>query len=160
MYHCFNISSRGSRAISNRRSDRLVDKSFFVFSGSGAGILLRGISPISGTDRMAILRNSKPTANSKSRSIRTFKDHELSNGPSKFCMAFGLNREHNKHSICSWKGLWIEDNDETEDITIVECPRIGIDSAGPEWAMKPLRYYILGDKSVSKIDKKAEAGLR
>ncbi|XP_018314358.1 DNA-3-methyladenine glycosylase [Mycetomoellerius zeteki] len=57
------------------------------------------------------------------------KPHELCNGPSKLCMAYQLNKQHS---------------------------RIGIDSCGPEWANKPLRYYIYDNKSVSKRNKKAE----
>lgn len=61
--------------------------------------------------------------------------------------------------MCTWKSLWIENDTATEDVKIVKCSRIGIDSAGPEWANKPLRYYIYGNTSVSKRDKKAESEL-
>lgn len=88
------------------------------------------------------------------------KLHELCNGPSKLCMAFDITKEHNKYSMCSYKGLWIEEDSEQNQFTVVSCPRIGIDSAGPEWSKKPLRFYILDNKSVSKIDKKAEAELK
>ncbi|XP_018355533.1 PREDICTED: DNA-3-methyladenine glycosylase-like isoform X4 [Trachymyrmex septentrionalis] len=65
---------------------------------------------------------------SKTRKV-DLKPHELCNGPSKLCMAYQLNKQHS---------------------------RIGIDSCGPEWANKPLRYYIYDNKSVSKRNKKAE----
>lgn len=42
---------------------------------------------------------------------------------------------------------------------VVACKRIGIDSCGPEWANKPLRFYELGSKSVSVRDKRAEEAL-
>ncbi|XP_046750752.1 DNA-3-methyladenine glycosylase-like isoform X2 [Diprion similis] len=149
MYHCFNISSKGD----------------------GSGVLIRALAPIEGMDQMTEFRNlplpgSKPKQGvdgAKKLAKKNFKVHELSNGPSKFCIAFALSRDHTKYSACEWRGLWIEDDEENDGagvIEIVECPRIGIDSAGPEWAMKPLRFYVLGDRSVSKVDKKAEAELR
>lgn len=52
--------------------------------------------------------------------------------------------------------MWIEEDPQKQDYKIICCPRIGIDSAGTEWANKPLRYYIFGNDSVSKRDKKAE----
>ncbi|XP_046490543.1 putative 3-methyladenine DNA glycosylase [Neodiprion pinetum] len=148
MYHCFNISSKGD----------------------GSGVLIRALAPIEGMDQMTEFRNlplpgskSKQGVDRPKKSAKNFKVHELSNGPSKFCIAFALSRDHTKYSACEWRGLWIEDGEENEGdgvIEIVKCPRIGIDSAGPEWAMKPLRFYVLGDRSVSKIDKKIEAELR
>ncbi|XP_012262224.2 DNA-3-methyladenine glycosylase-like [Athalia rosae] len=129
MYHCLSISSKGE----------------------GSVALIRALSPIEGADLMAEFRNAKL------KNTKTYKLHELSNGPSKFCIAFGLTRDHNKYSVCDWRGMWVEDNPENENIQIVSCPRIGIDGSGPEWALKPMRYYILGEKSVSKSNKNAEA---
>lgn len=89
---------------------------------------------------------------------KIFKTHELTNGPAKLCMAFNIKKEHTKYSLCSWKGMWIENStiENTECIKIVKCTRIGIESVGSEWASKNLRYYIFGNSSVSKRDKKAE----
>ncbi|XP_033214785.1 DNA-3-methyladenine glycosylase-like isoform X2 [Belonocnema kinseyi] len=134
MYHCFNISSQGD----------------------GTAVLIRGLEPLEGLDQMTENRNSKKKSNSK-QFRKEFKSHELCNGPSKFCMAFSLEKKHSKYSLCSWKGLWIEeDKTNQEEIKIIHCKRIGIDSCGAEWANKPLRYYIYGNNSVSKRDKKAE----
>lgn len=54
--------------------------------------------------------------------------------------------------------LWIEDDFlmNPDNLTIVKTTRIGIESSGEEWAQKPLRYYIAGNTSVSKRDKRAE----
>lgn len=87
--------------------------------------------------------------------LKNFKLHELCNGPSKLCIAYQLQRNHSKYSLCSWKGLWLE-NGEIMDIEIVKCRRIGIDNYGEEWTNKPLRYYIHGNKAVSKRNKDAE----
>lgn len=57
--------------------------------------------------------------------------------------------------------IWLEDDPffDKEKIKIVRTSRIGIASAGREWATKPLRFYILHNDSVSKRDKAAEKEL-
>ncbi|KAG5347081.1 3MG glycosylase, partial [Acromyrmex charruanus] len=129
MYHCFNISSKGD----------------------GCAVLVRAVDPIEGMEHMAYQRNT-----SKKSRKADLKPHELCNGPSKLCMAYQLNKQHSRYSLCTWKNLWIEDDHALGDIKIVKSARIGIDSCGPEWANKPLRYYIYDNKSVSKRNKKAE----
>lgn len=54
--------------------------------------------------------------------------------------------------------IWLEDDPDHDkkDINIVCSSRIGVASAGREWATKPLRFYILNSESVSKRDKAAE----
>ncbi|XP_018047240.1 PREDICTED: DNA-3-methyladenine glycosylase-like isoform X2 [Atta colombica] len=128
MYHCFNISSQGD----------------------GCAVLVRAVDPIEGMDHMAYQRNTSKTRKGN------LKPHELCNGPSKLCMAYQLNKQHSKYSLCTWKNLWIEDDRALRDIKIVKSARIGINSCDPEWANKPLRYYIYDNKSVSKRNKKAE----
>ncbi|XP_011875093.1 PREDICTED: DNA-3-methyladenine glycosylase-like isoform X2 [Vollenhovia emeryi] len=139
MYHCFNISSQGD----------------------GAAVLLRAVDPLEGVECMADQRNSQKRGKTNTSKTKKpdLKLHELCNGPSKLCMAYQLDRQHNKYSVCTWKGMWIEDDGALEDFKIVKCPRIGIDSCGPEWAGKPLRYYVYGNKSVSKKNKKEEMEL-
>ncbi|XP_025073356.1 DNA-3-methyladenine glycosylase-like isoform X3 [Pogonomyrmex barbatus] len=129
MYHCFNISSQGD----------------------GCAVLVRAVDPLEGMEHMADQRNIL-----KTRKV-DLKQHELCNGPSKLCMAYQINKQHSRYSVCTWKSLWIEDDNVSNAIKIVKSTRIGIDSCGLEWANKPLRYYVYGNKSVSKRDKKAEA---
>lgn len=118
--------------------------------------MIRAVEPLEGIETMTTQRTSKGTSTAPKKRLRDFKTHELCNGPSKLCMAFQLRKVHSKHSMCSWKGLWIERGDVDEEIEIVKCPRIGIDNYGAEWSNKPLRYYVHGSKSVSKRNKKAE----
>jgi len=113
-------------------------------------VLVRAIDPLEGMECMADQRNILKTRKAN------LKSHELCNGPSKLCMAYQLNKQHSRYSLCTWKSLWIEDDGASGDVKIVKSPRIGIDNYGPEWANKPLRYYIYGNKSVSKRNKKAE----
>lgn len=127
MYHCFNISSQGD----------------------GCAVLVRAVDPLEGITYMADQRKT-------SKRKTDLKPHQLCNGPSKLCIAYQINKEHSRYSLCAWKGLWIEDDGAAGDFRIVKSARIGIDSCGSEWANKLLRYYVYGSKSVSKKDKKAE----
>ncbi|XP_053975101.1 putative 3-methyladenine DNA glycosylase isoform X1 [Hylaeus volcanicus] len=136
MYHCFNISSQGK----------------------GCAVLIRAVEPLEGIESMASQRTSKGASVPK-QPMKNLKTHELCNGPSKLCMAFQLHKKHSKYSMCSWKGLWIENSNTDEKIKIVKCPRIGIDGYGVEWSNKPLRYYIYGNKAVSKRNKEVESSL-
>lgn len=57
--------------------------------------------------------------------------------------------------------LWMEDDPEfdRDDVSVVASARIGIDRVDPEWSKKPLRFYVFGNTSVSKRDKRAEKEL-
>lgn len=59
--------------------------------------------------------------------------------------------------MCKSDIFWLEvDPDFDDSIQVVRTSRIGIQSAGAEWANKPLRFYIFQNPCVSKRDKKAE----
>lgn len=115
--------------------------------------MIRALEPIEGIAAMEKNRVSY----SKSKKKPTYQAHELCSGPSKLCMSYQLNRDHNKYSVCDWRGMWLDGGYCDEEIRIIKCSRIGIESAGQEWASKPLRYYIFGNKSVSKRCKKSES---
>lgn len=61
------------------------------------------------------------------------------------------------------ESIWIEEPDDVEnrvsETTIVQCPRIGIEKCGAEWATKHLRYYLYKNVYVSKRDKSREREL-
>lgn len=83
---------------------------------------------------------------------------ELCNGPSKLCISMNITKQDcNKVNMCESEMFWLEVDPEFENnIQIVRTSRIGIQSAGAEWANKPLRFYIFQNPCVSKRDKKAE----
>lgn len=124
--------------------------------GDGCAVLIRAVDPLEGIEHMAHERNLKTKSNASKGIAKDFKVHELCNGPSKLCISFQLHKSHSKYSLCTWKSLWLEEDSSKEEIKIVKSKRIGIDSYGPEWSNKLLRYYIYGNKSVSKRDKKME----
>lgn len=123
-------------------------KTFHSLTGEGAAVLLRGIDPLDGIDHMQ-----------KVRSQKTLKEKDLCNGPSKLCQALKISKDKfNKVDMTSSDEIWLEDGEDLPETKIVTGARINIDYA-EEWAQKPLRFYILGNKSVSKRDKAAEASL-
>lgn len=73
-------------------------------------------------------------------------------------MSMNIEKDNcNKLDLCDNDSLWIEmDSNFKEDFKTVVTSRIGIDSAGEEWAKKPLRFYILGNCNISRRDRKAE----
>lgn len=128
MYYCFNISSLEE----------------------GSAVLIRAIQPLENISTMLSLRTMKRKGTS------TVKDKDLANGPSKLCQAFHIDKSLNKVDMCESEHFWVEDCEDVLDCDIVECKRIGIESAGEEWANKPLRFYIKGCSWVSVRNKVAE----
>ena len=97
-------------------------------------------------------------ANKKSAN-KTMKEKDIGNGPSKLTQALSIDKAtFNQKDITTCETLWLEDGEKISEENIVTTTRIGIDYAG-DWAKKPLRFYVLGNKSVSVRDKNAEATL-
>ncbi|KAK7865885.1 hypothetical protein R5R35_003995 [Gryllus longicercus] len=133
MYHCINICSQGE----------------------GSAVLLRAADPIEGLEYMNMQRLQKR----KSTKFQTFKENDLCNGPSKMCISFSIDKTCTEQDLTSWDGLWIETDEKSEEFNpenIVVSTRIGIESAGREWGLKPWRFYVYDGKSVSKRDVKQE----
>jgi DNA-3-methyladenine glycosylase len=123
----------------------------------GSAVLLRAVEPLEGELTMQLHRK----AHQKSKnSDKCYKSHELCNGPSKLCMSLAIDRfTCNSRDLALWPGMWIERANEAPPEKVVTSTRIGIDSVEAEWRLKPLRFYLLGSKSVSKRDKKEEEKL-
>lgn len=97
----------------------------------------------------------------KSKQKKETKDiplHHLCNGPAKLCISLGITKNScNMQDLSTWSDMWIEQGEMVPEHQIVKSRRIGIDSAGQEWANKLLRFYVINNKSVSKRDKAQEA---
>ena len=74
--------------------------------------------------------------------------HTRTQGPGLLCKAMNIHRQLSGHDLLS-EDLYIADSQVKETFDIVERPRIGVDYAG-EWAKELLRFYIKGNKFVSK----------
>ena len=91
--------------------------------GTGTAVLLRALEPVTN-----LMHNAS--------------------GPGRLCKAMGINKSHYGHDLCS-PTLFIAEDPAAQPLNIVERPRIGVDYAG-EWAAKPLRFYIEGNRYISK----------
>ena len=108
--------------------------------GEGAAVLVRALKPTAGEELMKKRRKSAK------------KSRDLCNGPSKLCQALDITRSrHDKIDLCTSEELWVESGGELiADGDIVCGARIGIASAGEEWAGKLLRVYIRDNDCVSR----------
>jgi DNA-3-methyladenine glycosylase len=83
------------------------------------------------------------------RALEPVANIELSTkGPGLLCKALAIDRRQNGHDLLS-DDLFVAAPDHSEPFEIVARPRIGVDYAG-EWAARPLRFYIQGNRYVSR----------
>ncbi|HWP58243.1 MAG TPA: DNA-3-methyladenine glycosylase [Candidatus Acidoferrales bacterium] len=73
---------------------------------------------------------------------------EKTTGPGLLCRALFIDRRLNGHDLVS-DDFFIATDGAEKKYAIVARPRIGVDYAG-EWAEKPLRFYIEGNRFVSR----------
>jgi DNA-3-methyladenine glycosylase len=104
--------------------------------GKPEAVLIRALEPVAGKDIMA-----------KRRGLRQAEILNLTNGPSKLCMAMGISKLQNKADLTTLP-LYIKDSAFALLGDIVETTRIGVDYAG-EWKNIPWRFYIKGNSFVS-----------
>lgn len=101
--------------------------------GDPAAVLVRAIEPLEGVD---LMRQRRP---------KVKRDVDLTNGPGKLCLALGITGEHNWNPL-QRAPLVIREGNAVADDEVVVTPRIGIS----EWAEAPLRYFVDGNRYVSK----------
>ena len=113
-----------------------------VTSGEGEphAILIRAIHPTEGFD-MIEMRRKMPVSN-----------YAITSGPGSVAKALGISRNINAISLQS-DTLWIEDRGLTfMDGQIAAVPRVGVAYARED-ALLPYRFYVKGDRYVSKPNK-------
>jgi len=98
-------------------------------------ILIRALEPVEGIETMRRRRHQHP-------------DHNLTNGPGKFCIALGIDRKLDRADLLGDR-VWIEDGAKVPTRNIASGPRIGIDYA-EEWVDKPWRFWIRDNPFVSR----------
>jgi DNA-3-methyladenine glycosylase len=103
--------------------------------GKPEAVLIRALEPIAGLEIMANCRGQQA------------KVTNLTNGPSKMCMAMGLSKAQNKTNLTA-PPLYIEDAPLIPQKEIVETTRVGVDYSR-EWKNKPWRFYIRDNRFVS-----------
>lgn len=122
MYYCFNVVTE--------QKDR------------PSAVLVRAVEPIDGLGYMSGLRYGKNL-----QALSPSQRFGLCNGPGKLCMSMGISKAENGLDLCG-NTLYIYDS-HNESFSIKSSPRINIDYAG-EYKDKPWRFYIEGNKFVSK----------
>ena len=120
---------------------------FNVISGvedKGEGVLIRALEPLNEFDYLAQKR-----FNQNHDELTEPKKKAITNGPSKLCMAFSIDKSENYMKLYEKGEFYIEDSKDEENFEIIETTRIGIDYA--EEAIEfPWRFYIKGNKYISK----------
>lgn len=102
-------------------------------------VLIRALEPLDGVELMKMRRG-------------TDKPENLCSGPGKLCSALGITREQSGADLCK-NELFILDMPELPKSEIIVSPRINIDYA-EEYRDKPWRYFVKGNKFVSKVPKR------
>jgi DNA-3-methyladenine glycosylase len=100
-------------------------------AGTGAGVLLRALQPISGIEHM---RRARKSGNLK----------DLARGPGRLAAALEVDRRHDGIDLFRRGSLWIG-SDGTEVESIGESVRIGLTKA----ADRRLRYFVAGNDYLS-----------
>jgi DNA-3-methyladenine glycosylase len=121
MHHCLNVVARS------------------LTEPAGA-VLVRALEPVSGVELMRELRG---------RSIDP--DHRLCSGPARLCQALAIDRSLDAHDLTAGEGLWLAAAGERRVAeTVAHGPRIGVSYAGEDWAERPWRFWLAGNRSVSR----------
>ena len=119
---------------------------FNVISGiedKGEGVLIRALEPLNEFDYLA-----KKRFNRNYDELSETKKKAITNGPSKLCIAFSIDKSENYKRLYEEGDFYIEEG-EKDTFKIVETKRIGIDYA-EEAIDFPWRFYIEGNKYISK----------
>ncbi|PIW70213.1 MAG: 3-methyladenine DNA glycosylase [Ignavibacteriales bacterium CG12_big_fil_rev_8_21_14_0_65_30_8] len=104
----------------------------------GTAVLIRGIEPIVGIDKMEKSRFG-------SKNIQAKKIYDLTNGPGKICQAFQINKSHYGFDLTDDK-IYLLNYKKIKDENIICTTRIGIKKS----IDLPWRYYIKDNPFVSK----------
>jgi DNA-3-methyladenine glycosylase len=103
--------------------------------GKPEAVLVRALEPVVGEEIMA-----------KRRGLQ-IKVANLTNGPSKLCMAMNLSKAQNKIDLTA-PPLYVEDATLVSQGDVVETTRVGVDYSG-EWKNLHWRFYIRNNGFVS-----------
>jgi DNA-3-methyladenine glycosylase len=98
-------------------------------------ILIRGVEPREGIEIMRERRGR-------------MKDANLTSGPGKLCIAFGIDKTFNGADLLGEK-IWLEEGVTFSETQIMSGKRIGIDYA-QEFAEKPWRFWVKDNLFVSR----------
>ena len=104
--------------------------------GAPHAVLIRAVEPIEGIELMRERRGLK------------VKDTNLTSGPGKLCIAFGIDKSFNNEDLLE-RRVWLEDGAKILSGEIACGKRVGIDYA-EEYAEKPWRFWLKDNLFVSR----------
>lgn len=108
-----------------------------------SGVLIRAVEPLDNFEYLSEIRCSK-----NFDELTKAQKKNLTNGPSKLCMALSIDRKDNYIKLYLKEELYIEEGT-NDSLEIVETTRVGIDYA--EEAIEfPWRFYIKENMYISK----------
>lgn len=106
--------------------------------GIASAVLVRALEPAEGVDLM-----------SEHRSGRTLV--ELTNGPAKLAQAVAVDKSLNGANLCDSGGvIWFENAPSPPADQIKTGPRIGLGKTPEPWLSVPWRFWVRGNKFVSR----------
>lgn len=109
--------------------------------GIPGAVLIRALEPVDGQDLLVY--------NSQQRGLDVANPHLVCAGPSKLCIAMGIEKSWNGQDLCN-DALYLEAGEDIQPFEeIVFTPRINIDYAGAG-ALYAWRYYIRGNPACSR----------
>jgi len=123
----------------------------YVYFTYGMYYMLNIVTEEKGYPAAVLIRALEPMKkNSKFKNLNS--KFKLS-GPGKLTRELRIDKSFNGLPIYAKKhGLWAEASEEkTRPSQTIKTTRVGVDYAGPEWAGKKWRFYIKGNKYISKI---------
>ena len=132
MHHCFNVVCGA------------VDEP--------VAVLVRAVEPVVGADRMRAHRSLTATGKPRRRAL---EDSDLCSGPARLCQAMRIDRNLTGRDLCVSDDVWIDLRGSEKRGDLANGTRIGVGYAG-SWALKPLRWYEIGSRHVSRRDPSAE----
>lgn len=106
--------------------------------GFPAAVLIRALEPLEG---LAAMQARRP---------RITQATNLTNGPGKLSQALDIDTALLNWDVTLGQKLWLEPGDPLPDAAVATGPRIGITNARPEDRAAPWRFWVRGNRFVSK----------
>jgi DNA-3-methyladenine glycosylase len=110
--------------------------------GQPSAVLIRGIFPVEGLERMMALR-PRPLRPSPRGQSSGGTSPGWTDGPAKVCQALGITGAFNGLDLCDPQAeLCIEEGTPVSEAAVHCGPRVGINSVPEPWKSKPWRFWM------------------
>ncbi len=149
------IEDKAAHSYGNRRTKRT--KTMFAVGGTAYVTFIYGmyfqfnvVVGAVGTPHACLIRAVAPLEKIETMRARrgAMKETNLTSGPGKLCIAFGIDKTFNDEDLLGDK-VWIEDGAKINSDEIAVGKRIGIDYA-EDYAEKPWRFWVKSNPFVSR----------